>query len=45
MGQGGRTLDQAWAEADEAYRSVAVPNFPNFFMLVGPNSLVGNLAN
>ena len=44
VGQGGRTLDEAWAEANEAYRSVAVPNFPNFFMLVGPNSPIGNFS-
>ena len=35
-GEGGRRLADAWSEANEAYRSVAVPGFPNFFMLVGP---------
>ena len=44
VGQDGVTLDQAWSEANEAYRSVAVPGFPNFFMLVGPNSPIGNFS-
>lgn len=44
VGEGGCILDQAWADANEAYRSVAVPGFPNFFMLVGPNSPIGNFS-
>ncbi len=44
VGAGGRTLDQQWAEGNEAYRSVAVPGFPNFFLLVGPNSPIGNFS-
>lgn len=43
-GEGGRTIERAWARANEAYRSVAVPGFPNFFMLVGPNSPIGNFS-
>ena len=44
VGRDGLTLDEAWADANEAYRSVAVPGFPNFFMLVGPNSPIGNFS-
>lgn len=44
VGEGGRRLADAWAVANEAYRSVAVPSFPNFFMLVGPNSPIGNFS-
>lgn len=44
VGEGGRTLEQAWSGANEAYRSVAVPGFPNFFMLIGPNSPIGNFS-
>ena len=44
VGEGGRTLAQAWSQANDAYRSVAVPGFPNFFMLVGPNSPIGNFS-
>jgi len=44
VGEGGATIDEAWAEANEAYRSVAVPGFPNLFMLAGPNSPIGNFS-
>ena len=43
-GRDGVTLDETWAEAAHAYRSVALPGFPNFFMLVGPNSPIGNFS-
>jgi cation diffusion facilitator CzcD-associated flavoprotein CzcO len=42
VGQGGLTLDEAWADGPMAYRSVAVPGFPNLFMLMGPHSPIGN---
>ena len=42
VGEHGLTLDQAWADGPHAYRSVAVPGFPNLFMLMGPHSPVGN---
>jgi cation diffusion facilitator CzcD-associated flavoprotein CzcO len=41
-GENGLTLDQAWADGPQAYRSVAVPRFPNMFMMMGPHSPVGN---
>jgi cation diffusion facilitator CzcD-associated flavoprotein CzcO len=44
IGPGGLTLEDAWADGPRAYRTVAVPGFPNFFMLMGPNSPVGNYA-
>ena len=44
VGQDGLTLDRAWQDATQAYRSVALPGFPNFFMLVGPNSPIGNFS-
>lgn len=42
VGEGGITLDEVWADGLIAYRSVAVPRFPNLFMLVGPHSPIGN---
>ena len=42
IGEGGLTLDEAWADGPMAYRSVAVPRFPNLFMLMGPHSPIGN---
>ena len=40
----GLSLKQAWAAGARAYRSVAMPGFPNFFTLVGPNSPIGNIS-
>jgi cation diffusion facilitator CzcD-associated flavoprotein CzcO len=42
IGEGGLTLDEAWADGPKAYRSIAVPGFPNLFMMVGPHSPIGN---
>jgi 4-hydroxyacetophenone monooxygenase len=37
-GQGGRDLFEQWGGDARAYMGVVVPNFPNFFMLYGPNT-------
>ncbi len=42
VGENGLTLDEAWADGPHAYRSIAVPGFPNLFMLMGPHSPIGN---
>ncbi len=42
VGENGLTLNEAWADGPHAYRSVAVPGFPNLFMLMGPHSPIGN---
>jgi len=43
-GLGGVLLDDVWEERPSAYMSMAVPGFPNFFMINGPNSPVGNFS-
>ena len=43
-GRNGRSLDDVWAERPVAYHSMAVPDMPNFFMLEGPFSPIGNLS-
>jgi cation diffusion facilitator CzcD-associated flavoprotein CzcO len=43
-GQGGQLLDERWSKRPDAYLSIAVPGFPNFFMLNGPNGPVGNFS-
>jgi len=43
-GAGGVTLSQHWADGIKAYYSVAIPGFPNFFMLQGPHSPIGNFS-
>ncbi|MGY4650602.1 flavin-containing monooxygenase [Mycobacterium sp. URHB0021] len=42
IGEGGVTLDETWVDGAMAYRSVAVPGYPNLFMLMGPHSPIGN---
>jgi cation diffusion facilitator CzcD-associated flavoprotein CzcO len=42
VGDVGSTLEEAWVDGPHAYRSVAVPGFPNMFMLMGPHSPIGN---
>lgn len=44
VGRGGLTLDDAWRDGPRAYVTVSVPGFPNFFMLMGPHSPVGNYS-
>ena len=44
LGRGGVNLDDAWAESPSAYLSISIPEFPNFFMLNGPNGPVGNFS-
>jgi cyclohexanone monooxygenase len=44
IGRDGRSLNEVWADANEAYRGVSVPGFPNFFMIGGPNSPIGNFS-
>jgi cation diffusion facilitator CzcD-associated flavoprotein CzcO len=43
-GRGGVSLDDTWAKRPEAYLAISVPEFPNFFMLNGPNGPVGNFS-
>jgi cation diffusion facilitator CzcD-associated flavoprotein CzcO len=44
VGPHGLSLKEAWAQGTRAYRSIAMPGFPNFFMMVGPNSPIGNIS-
>lgn len=42
VGEDGRTLRDVWRDGAHAYLGMAVPGFPNFFMLYGPNTNVGS---
>ncbi len=44
VGIDGTSIKEAWAQGPRTYRSVTIPGFPNFFMLVGPNSPIGNIS-
>jgi cyclohexanone monooxygenase len=41
-GEGGVALQDTWRDGAYAYLGMAVPGFPNFFMLYGPNTNVGS---
>ncbi|PQA89117.1 flavin-containing monooxygenase [Hyphococcus luteus] len=41
-GPSGRSLREAWKDGIAAHRTIAAPGFPNFFMLLGPNSGLGH---
>jgi len=41
-GEGGLRLHDVWRDGAHAYLGMAVPAFPNFFMLYGPNTNVGS---
>lgn len=43
-GRDGVRLDDAWAISPTAHLSVTVPDFPNLFLLNGPNGPVGNFS-
>jgi len=42
LGADGRRLQEAWAGAPRAYLGTSIPGFPNFFMLLGPNTGLGH---
>ncbi|GGS51331.1 flavin-binding monooxygenase [Planobispora rosea] len=41
-GRQGRRLHDEWKDGAEAYLGIAVPNFPNLFLLYGPNTNLGH---
>lgn len=43
-GRDGVTLADAWKKGPRALRSLTIPGFPNFFMLIGPHSPIGNYS-
>jgi cation diffusion facilitator CzcD-associated flavoprotein CzcO len=44
IGRDGLSLSELWSKRPSAYYSVAIPQIPNFFLLNGPNSPVGNFS-
>lgn len=43
-GRHGTNLETLWAKRPIAYLAISMPDFPNFFMLNGPNGPVGNFS-
>ena len=44
IGTAGLRLEEAWQAAPKTHRSLSIPGFPNFFILIGPNSPIGNFS-
>ncbi len=44
VGRGGQTLDQAWTHGAMAYKGMTVSGFPNWFILMGPNTGPGHTS-
>ncbi len=44
IGRKGVSIDDVWAQRPSAYMAISIPDFPNFFMLNGPNGPVGNFS-
>ena len=43
-GRGGRVLDDVWAGGAVAYKGMSVSGFPNWFILMGPNTGPGHTS-
>ncbi|MFI7150673.1 flavin-containing monooxygenase [Nonomuraea sp. NPDC050022] len=41
-GRGGQSLRERWKRGAEAYLGISVPDFPNLFLLYGPNTNLGH---
>lgn len=44
LGKDGLHIDKAWEQKIKAYRSIAMENYPNFFLMLGPNTPIGNFS-
>lgn len=43
-GRDGLHIDKAWEKKIKVYRSIAMENYPNFFLMLGPNTPIGNFS-
>jgi cation diffusion facilitator CzcD-associated flavoprotein CzcO len=43
-GLNGKSLNAEWSDGAHAYKGVTVADFPNFFMMYGPNTNLGHLS-
>jgi cation diffusion facilitator CzcD-associated flavoprotein CzcO len=44
IGRAGRTLDEAWKHGAMAYKGMTVAGFPNWFIMMGPNTGPGHTS-
>jgi len=43
-GRDGQSLRDVWGDKVDSFRTMMVPGFPNFFMMLGPNSATGHTS-
>lgn len=43
-GKQGVSIESRWGRKVQAYRSLLIPEFPNFFLMLGPNTPIGNFS-
>ncbi len=44
VGRDGTDIEDVWAKGPKAYRTTAIPGFPNLFTILGPNSSTGSIS-
>ena len=44
VGREGLSIDDAWSKGPRAYRTTAIPGFPNLFTVLGPNSPTATIS-
>jgi cation diffusion facilitator CzcD-associated flavoprotein CzcO len=44
IGRGGRSLDEAWSQGAVAYKGMTISGFPNWFIMMGPNTGPGHTS-
>ncbi len=44
VGRDGADIEEAWAKGPRAYRTTAIPGFPNLFTVLGPHSSTGSIS-
>jgi len=44
VGRNGQTLSQVWQEYPRAYLGTCIPDFPNLFIVTGPNTGIGHTS-
>ncbi|MCP4441658.1 MAG: NAD(P)/FAD-dependent oxidoreductase [Aureispira sp.] len=44
IGRDGMTINESWKDYAHAYLGTTVPYFPNFYMLLGPNTGIGHTS-
>ncbi|GAA5317653.1 MAG: NAD(P)/FAD-dependent oxidoreductase [Candidatus Pelagadaptatus aseana] len=42
IGRDGLDINQVWQNKAVSYKSILLPGFPNFFLMLGPNTPIGN---